>query len=781
MSIYHMGEAKRIRITIQGIVQGVGFRPFIYRLATGLQLSGWIKNTSQGVLMELEGPSGSLQAFFLGLKKQKPALSLIEQMNCQKLEPIGKSIGQSVFEILPSDKIGQKQAPILPDLATCTNCLRELLDPNDRRYRYPFINCTQCGPRYSIITDLPYDRPNTTMAGFLMCKDCLSEYKDPLNRRFHAQPNACPVCGPELQLWKPDGTILATRDEALMIVVEAIKSGKIIAIKGLGGYLLCADATSELAVSQLRTRKNRKTKPFALMYPDIDQVLEDCQGSQPEIDLLTAPQSPIVLLRKQPNAQRIAPTVAPGNLYLGVMLPYTPLFHLLLSALDSPIIATSGNQTNEPICANEQEVLQRLGTIADLLLVHNRAIANRIDDSIVQIIQGKPMVLRRARSYASMPVPLQISTETMLAVGGHLKNTVALALEKQIFTSPHIGDLIHPDTDEAHRQAIQSLCTLYEVDVRQVACDGHDDYRSTHSAIKTGKPMIRIQHHYAHVLSCMAEHGIDGPCLGVSWDGTGLGDDGTLWGGEFLLISETGYHRLAHFLPFPLPGGEQAAREPHRSALGALYALMGDSLFESDKMQPFLSAFSAVEQKVLRSALSKNLNCPITSSAGRLFDAIASLMALCHENTFEGEAAMSLEFAAEAECALVMPYPFQIQANNSAEQSYCIDWRPMLEQIIDDCWQRAPASNIAARFHYTLVEVILAVARLCPQSQVILTGGCFQNRYLLEKTILSLKQEGLSAFWHGTVPPNDGGLAIGQIMGGIRANRICARENVACV
>jgi hydrogenase maturation protein HypF len=767
----------RLRVVIHGAVQGVGFRPFVYRLATGLQLTGWVLNSAQGVFIEVEGVKEKLKGFLQRLEREKPPRSFIQGLESSWLDPIG----YASFEIRHSEDSGAKTAFILPEIATCPDCLREIFDPQDRRYRYPFTNCTNCGPRFSIIETLPYDRPNTTMKKFVMCTECQAEYDNPMDRRFHAQPNACPQCGPHLELWDRQGTVTAVHDEALLQTVQAIRRGQIIAVKGLGGFHLIVDARNDEAVQALRRRKHREEKPFALMYPSLDLIKAHCEISACEERLLTSPEAPIVLVRKRPDAEasgsgdesvlssRIhspAPSVAPRNPYLGIMLPYTPLHHLLMAELGFPVVATSGNLSDEPICTDEHQAVKRLGGIADLFLVHNRPIARHVDDSIVRIIAGRELVLRRARGYAPLPIHLDLSpspspqerVKSLLAVGAHLKNTVALSIESNVFISQHIGDLETAEAFGAFQQVINDFERLYEARPSVIVHDMHPEYLSTKYAQQRDLPAVSVQHHYAHVLSCMAENELNSPVLGVSWDGTGYGLDGTIWGGEFLLATRETFKRVAHLRTFHLPGGEQAIKEPRRTALGVLYELYGDALFAMRELAP-VSAFSSQELEILRTMLQKKLNAPVTSSAGRLFDAVASVVGLRQSTRFEGQAAMELEFALDG-IETDETYNLEIIERDPA----VLDWGPLVEAILNDVHSDVSISKISAWFHNALVEAIVEVARCVKEEKVVLTGGCFQNKYLTERAISRLRDEGFRVYWHQRVPPNDGGIALGQIV-----------------
>ncbi len=757
----------RARISIRGAVQGVGFRPFVYRLASDLRLPGWVMNSPQGVFIEVEGEKESLEAFLLRLEKEKPPRASIQSLECTYLDPVSLT----GFRIRESDPSGDRTTFVLADIGTCSDCLREILDPENRRYRYPFTNCTNCGPRFSIIEALPYDRANTSMRSFEMCPECRREYMNPADRRFHAQPNACPDCGPHLELWDTAGRPLAARDEALKAAAAAIKEGMIVAVKGMGGFHLFVLACDERAVGRLRERKHREEKPLALMYPSLDAIRADCEASALEERLLLSAESPIVLLRRRQSAgsdvSPLATIVAPRNPYLGVMLPYTPLHHLLMREIGSPVVATSGNISDEPICTDENEALERLRGIADSFLVHNRPIVRHVDDSIVRVMLGREMVLRRARGYA--PLPLQIKRPSMgiLAVGAHLKNTIALTVGRNVFVSQHIGDLENQEASDAFRQVVASFRSLYQTEPAQVVADLHPDYVSTRFAGAYGAPVTAVQHHYAHVAACMAENELEGEVLGVSWDGTGLGLDGSIWGGEFLLTEEATFKRVATFRSFRLPGGERAIREPRRTAIGILHEISGDCLSETGDLAPAL-AFSEGELAVLHQMLRTGLNSPSTSSAGRLFDGVASLTGLCQRVNFEGQAAMELEFAIdgqgpdEAYPPALSPDPSRQEGPTKEHDLLVFDWEPMIRALIEDIRRGIPVGRISRKFHNTLVEVIVAVARRVGNPRVVLTGGCFQNKYLAECTVLRLKAAGFRPYWHQRVPPNDGGISLGQ-------------------
>jgi len=765
----------RLRIAIRGAVQGVGFRPFVYQLAGRWGLCGWVNNSNQGVFIEVEGKRDALEDFLLSIERESPPRSFIQSLEHSFLDPAG----YGSFEIRESATEGERVSLILPDIATCEECRREVFDPRDRRYLYPFTNCTNCGPRFSIIRALPYDRLNTTMSGFVMCDLCEAEYRDPLNRRFHAQPNACPQCGPQLQLWDARGRELASGHEALLAAAEGIRQGKSAAVKGIGGFHLVVDARSDRAVQMLRETKHREEKPLALMFPSLEAVKEECLVSEMEARLLASPESPIVLLRRRGRRpfgdSGIAPSVAPGNPYLGAMLPYTPLHHVLMAELGVPIVATSGNLSDEPICTDETEAVKRLAGIADLFLVHDRPIARHVDDSVARVLMGRDLVLRRARGYAPLPVRVKEDAPAVLAVGPHLKNSVAISLGRDVFISQHIGDLETEEAFGAFEQVIVDLRGLYEHEASAVACDAHPDYLSTRFAERSGLPVEKVQHHYAHVLSCMAENELEGPVLGVSWDGTGHGLDGTVWGGEFLRATADSFSRVAHLRTFRLPGGDAAVKEPRRAAVGLLYELAGDGAFDLDGGK-LAGAFSADERRTILEMLERGVNSPLTSSAGRLFDVVAALVGLRQVNSFEGQAAMMLEFALQ-DVDTSERYPVDLvrsrrdndPAPTAENPPLAVDWGPMMRCVLDDVRRGVPAGVVSARFHNALVEAVLVVARRAGERQVVLSGGCFQNAYLAERTVTALAQQGFRPYWHQRVPPNDGGVSLGQAVAAMRA------------
>jgi len=751
---------RRMHIAVRGAVQGVGFRPFVFRLASDLALTGWVLNSPQGVFIEVEGEKSILETFLLRLQNEKPPRSFIQSLEFRVLDPAG----YTGFEIRPSETGGKLTALVLPDISTCPECLSEIFNRSDRRFHYPFTNCTNCGPRFSIIRSLPYDRANTSMRQFEMCPQCRQEYEDPLNRRFHAQPNACPACGPWLELWECEGKVVASRDEALREAAAAIRAGRIVAVKGLGGFHLMVDARCDASVEELRRRKHREEKPFALMFPSVDSIQSECEVSPLEERLLVSPESPIVLVRRKTAADGVvSSSVAPHNPNLGVMLPYTPLHHLLMAELGFPIVATSGNISDEPICTDEREALERLGAIADLFLIHNRPIVRHVDDSIVRVTLGRELVLRRSRGYAPLPLQNAGLTSDMLAVGAHLKNTVAVSVDGNVFVSQHIGDLENSQAAKAFEEVIDSFQKLYGVDPSRVAADLHPDYLSTRFANSFGRPVTFIQHHYAHVMACMAENQLEGTVLGVSWDGTGYGEDGTVWGGEFLLTNDQSFRRVAFLRQFRLPGGNQAIRQPRRTAIGLLYEVFGNDLAAVPGVAS-INAFSDQELKVFLQMLARKINSPLTSSAGRLFDAVASLTGLRQVVNFEGQAAMELEFALN-EGAAEQPYPFRLLDLPQTQAGVTIvDWEPLVKAVLSDIAQGTPVGTISKRFHDSLAEIILAVARRAGEKRIVLTGGCFQNRYLTERAVCRLEAEGFRPYWHQRIPPNDGGISLGQVV-----------------
>ncbi|MGQ0793275.1 MAG: carbamoyltransferase HypF [Deltaproteobacteria bacterium] len=749
----------RLKVVVRGAVQGVGFRPFVYRLATRMELSGWVVNSSQGVFIEVEGAKPMLDSFLIALNSQKPPRAIIQSLESSFLD----AAGYNGFEIRLSADSGAKTALILPDIATCAECRAEILDPADRRFDYPFTNCTNCGPRFTIIEEIPYDRQNTSMKSFPMCADCRREYENPLERRFHAEPVACPACGPRVELWTAEGEVIAEQRDAVIQASHALRRGKIIAVKGIGGFHLMVNAGDERAVSRLRERKRREEKPFALMFPSMESVRDACEVSAAEQMMLLSAESPIVILsRRACAAASIAPNVAPRNPYLGVMLPYSPLHIILMRELGFPVVATSANLSDEPIVSDEREAPIRLQGIPDLLLVHDRAIVRRADDSIVRVVAGVGQVMRRSRGYAPLPVsirrPAGESMAKILAVGAHLKNTVAISAGGDVFISQHIGDLETEDAYTAFLRVIEDFRRLYDFEPEAVACDMHPDYLSTKYAKTLDIPLVHVQHHHAHVAACMAENELEGEVLGICWDGTGYGGDGTVWGGEFLRADYESFERLAHFRTFRLPGGEMAVREPRRAALGMLFEIFGEGVLGMSDIA-LIRSFSREELAVFMRMLERGVNSPVTSSAGRIFDAVSALAGLRLRAGFEGQAAAELEYAAAD--GVERSYPFEIA--RKAASPAIVDWMPTVLAILDDARRGAAASQVSAKFHNTLARIVVDAARLFNLERVVLSGGVFQNRYLTERVCRILCEGGFRPYIHQRVPANDGGIALGQV------------------
>ncbi len=787
----------RLKIALRGAVQGVGFRPFVHRLATELTLTGWVNNSPQGVFIEVEGPRPALEQFLRHLETDQPPRSFIQSWETLWLD----AVGFDDFVIRASEVGGDRTVLVLPDIATCADCIRDIFDPSNRRFGYPFTNCTHCGPRFSIIEALPYDRANTAMKAFALCPACQAEYANPQDRRFHAQPNACPVCGPRLEFWNAAGETVSGGGGALLAAAHAIRGGKVVAVKGVGGFHLLADARDEQVVQLLRQRKHRDQKPFALMFPSLASLRRLCAVSSPEERLLRSPEAPIVLLpRRQPSKFQIAEGIAPGNPNLGVMLPANPLHHLLMAELDFPVIATSGNLSDEPICTDELEALERLRGLADFFLVHNRPIVRHVDDSIVRVLLDREMMVRRARGFAPLPIHLSIAADvgklksktgiqsapphvgrpaTILAVGAHLKNSVALAVGENVFISQHIGDLETEAANQAFHRVIADFEKLFAAKPAVVAADLHPDYLSTKYALERRPParrvagnssghptepardtshLIQVQHHVAHVLSCIAENEVALPALGVAWDGTGYGPDGSIWGGEFFLVTAETVERVAHLRPFRLPGGDKAVKEPRRAALGLLYEMYGEAAFEMGHLAP-LREMPPIEMVTLKGMLQRRFNSPLTSSVGRLFDVIASLVNLRQQMQFEGQPAMELEFALDG-VAVETHYKLPLLARSPA---LVFDWSLLINAVLADVNGRVSVAEISAKFHNALAEAVVAMAKRCGQPRVVLSGGCFQNRYLLERSVTRLRAENFQPYWHQRVPTNDGGIALGQV------------------
>ncbi len=751
--VSNTGKLRR-SFAVKGVVQGVGFRPFVYGLAQKCDLLGWVKNSSAGVYVEVEGAPQAIARFTEQLSLQAPPRSRIESLTFEDLRPAG----YSAFEIHESlEEEGQYQL-ISPDIAICAACAREIFDPRDRRHRYPFTNCTNCGPRFTIIEDIPYDRPKTTMAKFRMCPLCQKEYDDPADRRFHAQPNACPVCGPRLELGDSRGALLSSQDP-LRSAIALLQEGKILAIKGLGGFLLACDALSETAVRELRRRKIRPDKPFAVMLSDLAVVRLHCRVSKEEARLLLSPESPIVLLSWKGDSP-ISTAVAPGQKYLGVMLPYTPLHHLLLKDAKMPLVMTSGNLSEEPIVKDNEEALSRLAGIADAFLIHDRDIYIQYDDSVTAVVAGAPAILRRSRGYAPFPIPLPFSLKPILACGAELKNTFCLTRDRYAFVSQHIGDMENLETFNHFQRALDLYRKLFRIQPEIVAYDLHPEYLATKFALQVplGKK-IGIQHHYAHMASCMAENGEAGPVIGLSFDGLGYGPDGTLWGGECLVGDFGSYRRASYFEPVPMPGGAAAIQHPWRMALSYLYHFLGkESLIP---YLPFLSSLQDEKLRIVLKQIDQRINSPLTSSCGRLFDAVSALLGLVSSISYEGQAAVALEMIADEREQ--RSYDFLSEEKGEAQ---VIRFQPLFAQILRDLQQGEVKSAISAKFHNSLVKIGADVCRGIHRQggprKVALSGGVFQNRFLLERMKAALENAGFEVLIHRQVPCNDGGLSLGQ-------------------
>ncbi len=879
MSSVMSSTIQRRRILVQGIVQGVGFRPFVYALALRGWLVGFVLNDSQGVTIEVEGSIESLDGFQQALRDEAPPLARIDSIATERIAPCH----ESAFSIFHSQPGHERNTLISPDSATCDDCLRELFDPADRRYRYPFINCTNCGPRFTIVQDVPYDREKTTMQVFPMCPACRSEYDDPLNRRFHAQPNACPTCGPHVRLieWSnlshpsvptcrdrgkgrvdegalclssspPDSLVsgnprksdgeqdrhkapthppihpLSLQDEGDPITAAAqrLAQGAILAIKGLGGYHLACDALNEEAVGQLRVRKHREAKPFALMVADVEIARLLCEVSEAEAALLQSRHRPIVLLEQRAHCP-VAPGVAPSSNTLGVMLPYTPLHHILLrdfatsveAGRPAALVMTSGNMSDEPIAYSDEDAQQRLAGIAPAALTHNRAIHMRCDNSVMRIAAGGEQFFRRSRGYAPEPIALSADLPvSLLASGGHLKNTFCLGKGRQAFLSSHIGDLENLETLTSFREGIEHFSRLFDIYPQAIAYDLHPEYLATKYALDTDIPRkIGVQHHHAHIASVLAEHGLSGPVIGIAADGTGYGTDGAVWGCEIMAADLSDFERLAHLTYVPLPGGERAVRQPWRMAAAYLAATYGDAFLYLDI--PFARQLDRSKWHALSQMIARGINCPPTSSLGRLFDAIAALIGLRGEVLYEGQAAIELEmlavgtrFIASATSDKMRPYPFAIQKNDVFETQIAddqgggkprpyperstsgsvvgygrglpppwlpgagneqnsspatLDVTPMIRAIVSDLQQGVPSSHIARRFHITIAEMLALAACEARErthlNRVALSGGVFQNRLLLETLLARLEEKGFQVYINRRVPPNDGGLSLGQL------------------
>ena len=758
------GLLRREAITVRGVVQGVGFRPFIYRLATEEGLAGFIGNDTGGVTLEIEGPPEKLETFRRRLKDEAPPLSRIDSVVAKSIPPKR----EVEFCIVLSDASGKVSTGIPADAATCADCLRELLDPKDRRYRYPFLNCTNCGPRFTITRRIPYDRPQTSMARFKMCAECQAEYDDPTNRRFHAQPNACPVCGPRAWMVGPEGLEILS-DDPITGAIDRLMAGEIMAIKGIGGFHLAVDATNEFAVMRLRDRKHRYGKPLAVMARDLEAARELCVLTPQEEDLLVTAARPIVLAPKRTGGG-IAPSVAPGIPWLGVFLPYAPLQHLLFADSRVPaLVMTSANLSEEPIAIDNDEALARLRKIADAFLMHDREILQRCDDSVMALVDGAPQLIRRARGFVPLAVPLPFEAPPLLAVGGHLKNVFALARGRFAYQSQHLGDLENITGLDFFRESLAHLMHTFEIEPETVVHDLHPGYLSTNWAMewatKRGNRVVAVQHHHAHIAGCMAEHGIEGSVIGLSLDGTGYGTDGRIWGGEVLVSRLESFERFAHLDYAPMPGGEAAIREPWRMALGALHA----AGFQIESTE-ILEAVGAKQQDahVIRRMIERGVNTPLTSSCGRLFDAVAAVVLGRGVVDYEAQAAIELEGLAIDEAdELDSGYAFEWLAGDwSAHVPGRISAGPLWRAIFEDLHSDVAKPRIAARFH---AGVAAAFTRASVEARaatgiglVALSGGCMHNRRVARLLRAALEAQGFEVYQHKQVSPGDGGLSYGQ-------------------
>jgi len=745
-------DAARRRLRVQGVVQGVGFRPFVYRLAVDCGLGGFVLNDGSGVLIEVEGPDSRLREFAARLTAEYPPASSVEMVTTETAAPVG----EASFEIRISAGGLHAATLVSPDLAVCEDCLREMRDPADRRYRYPFINCTNCGPRFTIVRGIPYDRPLTSMASFGMCPECAAEYADPANRRFHAQPNACPQCGPRLTLRDKEKELVTA--DPIVVAAVLLKQGKILAVRGLGGFHLAVDAANSDAIARLRERKGRAEKPFALMAGDIAQIKDHCAVSLQEQDLLLSPRRPIVLLA-QNSPGVISTLAAPGQKYLGFMLPYTPLHHLLLEAVGRPLVMTSGNYSEEPIFIGNDEALERLASLADCFLLHNREILQRCDDSIVRVAGNVPRVIRRSRGFVPRPIGVNLSfLEPLLAVGGELKNTVALARGNHVFVSQHIGDLDHPSAFRFFVHCIDHLERLFEIRPQAVACDLHPGYLNTQWAHKQNLRVVAVQHHHAHLAAVMAENGVTERCLGIILDGTGYGSDGTIWGGEILIGDHHDFERVAWLEQVRMPGGNAAITEPWRMALSWLYRAYGH---EHDRLDlPLLRRIDPAARGTLIQMIEQGINSPLTSSCGRLFDAVAALLGLGDRINYEAQTAIALEMIAD--CTHQGRYDSALGGKVSGMLSVV----PLIRAVVDDVKSGCDKAVIAARFHGTLAELLVRAAVAARERQQIntvgLSGGVYQNKLFFETMLNLLQKQGFHVLTHTRVPANDGGLALGQ-------------------
>jgi hydrogenase maturation protein HypF len=743
----------RLRINITGLVQGVGFRPFVYRLANILGLAGYVLNSSTGVCIEVEGEKGVLDEFLIRIEREKPPLANIYSLQHTFLE----NAGLKGFEIKKSLNTGDKKPFILPDIAVCKECLNDIRNPEDRRHLYPFTNCTNCGPRFTILEKLPYDRNNTSMKTFAMCQECEKEYRNPSDRRFHAQPNACHACGPLVRLSDPAGKTICENGEALEKAVDSIRKGEIIALKGLGGYHLLCDATNRDAVDRLRQRKHREEKPMAVMFPDLDSIKTEALLTNLEERSVQSTERPIVIVRLKETSS-LADSVSPDNHTVGVFLPYTPLHHIIMQTFSRPVIATSANMSEEPIVKDEHDAFTRLSGISDYILSYNREIVRRCDDSVVRIMAGRQVPVRRSRGFAplSLAVPFTIQ-KPVLALGPYMNNTIAVGLDNEVFLSQHVGDLDTPRAQEFYEEIVGDLLRLLDVEPSVVVSDIHPGYYSTRFGERNYKDrLIKVQHHFAHILSCMAENDVSGndKVIGFAFDGTGYGPDKTVWGGEVFVASYDGFERLFHLHPYRLPGGDKAVLEPGRTAFSLLYEVIGEEV-KSTRFSPI----DEREREFYLHMIQKKINSPRTTSMGRLFDGISSLLNIHHSVSYHAQAAIALE-----QLALSSPetssYPFHIEGG-------IIDQRIIIRNVLEDITAKVARETIARKFHNTIVDIIIMTSEIIRQttgiSMVAMSGGVFQNAIILENAFDKLQQKNFIPIIHQLVPANDGGVSFGQI------------------
>jgi hydrogenase maturation protein HypF len=784
-------ERKRVELTVQGTVQGVGFRPFVYRLAKDCKIGGTITNTGQGVVIQAEGLADDLDSFLKALTEDAPPLARISAISQRK---IPTAADRQAFTILESSTDHATQTMIPADIALCDACLQELLDPADRRYRYPFINCTNCGPRFTIVSSIPYDRPCTSMHSFPMCRECQAEYDDPNNRRFHAQPNACPQCGPQISWHASTGERLDCHDPQAMDgpvsrvpgmaqerpvteTVKALRAGHIVAIRGMGGFHLVVDAGSEPAVALLRQRKQRRSKPLAIMVADLETAGRICQLSPMASQTLTSPPHPIVLLPRKETTS-LAANLAPGMGEIGIMLPYTPLHHLLFATPGCPqaLVMTSGNRNGEPLCIGNDEAIARLGDIADFFLLHNREIVTRVDDSVIRIMQGRPRVLRRARGYVPNPIPLIESLPPLLACGSGLKNTFCLVRDNMAFISQHIGDLFNLESLAFFKESIYHFQELLESRPQLIVCDLHPDYLSSRHGQELeqdmGLPRLLVQHHHAHAVAVMAEHGLQDKVLAIILDGTGLGPDGTIWGGEILEVTRTDFTRRGCLVPLPLPGGDAAAEQPWRMGLAALYHTFGEKGLEESQLTTALLGIAEEKRSAVLAMMQSGFNSPLTSSCGRLFDAVAALLGIRLDSDFEGQAAMEVEAIAQ-QWQRTEEHKQRPEEPVEANGLFIIDSSSFIQKMLRDLQAGRSIPELAMGFHSWLIDSLtITINRLAATSgirTIVLSGGCLQNRIIMEGLFQALEQDGFQVFTGQEVPVNDGGISLGQaVIGGLR-------------